>query len=256
METTSESGVNVTAQGEAHSAESRRQAFAGIVLAGGLSRRMGQDKALLPLRGQAGRTLLAQAVEKLAALCPEVWVSCGGGRRYDGCICVPDAPFAAAVGQAGPLPDHVRAGGESGLGPLAGLTTCLARARAQGWAGMLTLPCDMPLLPADLLRDLLTAAAGQETALAVFYRTRGGWEEPLAGVYRCGALPYLARALRAGQRRVRDILPGHARLLVPLPEAAHSLFANCNTPEQARALGVDVPAAENDTAAGLPVSPR
>lgn len=221
----------------------------GVVLAGGLSRRMGRDKALLPLRGQAGRTLLAQAVEKLSALCPEVWVSCGSGRSYAGFSCVPDAAFTAAAGCGGPLPEHLLSMKESGLGPLAGLTTCLARARAQGWAGMLTLPCDMPQLPDALLRGLVSAAAARERALAVFYRTPGGWEEPLAGVYRCGALPFLERALLAGQRRVRDILPDDARLLVPLPEAAHSLFANCNTPEQARALGVDVPAEGNGPAA-------
>lgn len=221
----------------------------GVVLAGGLSRRMGRDKALLTLSGQAGQTLLAQAVGRLSALCPEVWVSCGSGRGYAGYVCVPDAPFAAAAGQAGPLPEHARSVAGSGLGPLAGLATCLARARARGWAGMLTLPCDMPRLPESLLRDLLMAAVGRETALAVFYRTPGGWEEPLAGVYRCGALPFLTRALRTGQRRVRDILPDEAKLLVPLPEAAHSLFANCNTPEQARALGVDIPAADDGTAA-------
>lgn len=210
---------------------------------------MGQDKALLPLRGQDGLTLLGQAVGRLAGLCPEVWVSCGCGRSYDGYICVPDAPFSTAAERGGPLPEHVRGGAGCGVGPLAGLVTCLARARAQGWAGMLTLPCDMPHLPEHLLRGLLTAAAGQETALAVFYRTQGGWEEPLAGVYRCGALPFLTHALQSGQRRVRSILPESARRLLPLPEAAHSLFANCNTPEQARALGVDIPAAEDGTAA-------
>ena len=151
--------------------------------------------------------------------------------------------------RGGPLPEHLRDGADGGPGPLAGLATCLARARAQGWAGMLTLPCDMPHLPEHLLRALLEAAAEQETALAVFYRTQGGWEEPLAGVYRCGALPFLTHALQSGQRRVRSILPESARLLLPLPEAAHSLFANCNTPEQARALGVDIPTAGDGTAA-------
>lgn len=215
---------------------------------------MGQDKALLPLRGQGGLTLLGQAAERLAGLCPEVWVSCGCGRSYDGYICVADAPFRTAAGCGGPSPEHARDVADCGVGPLAGLVTCLARARAQGWAGMLTLPCDMPHLPEHLLRGLMEAAAVRESALAVFYRTPGGWEEPLAGVYRCGALPFLTRALRAGQRRVRSILPESARLLLPLPEAAHSLFVNCNTPEQARALGVDVSAAGSGMAAGSSIS--
>lgn len=243
MRKTSECGDEACPDGDG------QRAFVGVVLAGGLSRRMGRDKALLPLRGRDGLTLLGQAVGRLSALCPEVWVSCGRGGAYAGYVCVPDAPFATAAVRGGPLPEHLRDGTDGGIGPLAGLATCLARARARGWAGMLTLPCDMPHLPGSLLRGLLTAAAGQETALAVFYRTQGGWEEPLAGVYRCGALPFLTRALRAGQRRVRSILPENARLLLPLPEAVHGLFANCNTPEQARALGVDIPADGDGTAA-------
>lgn len=249
MGNSSECSAGATARGGAHPDGGRRRAFVGVVLAGGLSRRMGRDKALLPLRGREGLTLLGQAVGRLSALCPEVWVSCGGGRSYDGYVCVPDASFGSVAVRGGPLPDHLRDGADGGPGPLAGLATCLERARAQGWAGMLTLPCDMPHLPEHLLRALLEAAAGQDSALAVFYRTHGGWEEPLAGVYRCGALPYLTRALQSGQRRVRSILPESARLLLPLPEAAHSLFANCNTPEQARALGVDIPAAGDGTAA-------
>lgn len=246
----SECSAGATAWREAHPDGDRRQTFVGVVLAGGLSRRMGRDKALLPLRGREGLTLLGQAVGRLSALCPEVWVSCGCGRSYDGYVCVPDASFDSAAVRGGPLPEHLRDVADGGgPGPLAGLAACLARARAQGWAGMLTLPCDMPHLPEHLLRALLEAAAGQETALAVFYRTQGGWEEPLAGVYRCGALPFLTRALQSGQRRVRSILPESARLLLPLPEAAHSLFANCNTPEQARALGVDIPTAGDGTAA-------
>lgn len=245
----SECSAGAKAWREAHPDGERRQTFVGVVLAGGLSRRMERDKALLPLRGREGLTLLGQAVGRLSALCPEVWVSCGCGRRYDGYVCVPDASFDSAAVRGGPLPEHLRDGADGGPGPLAGLATCLARARAQGWAGMLTLPCDMPHLPEHLLRALLEAAAEQETALAVFYRTQGGWEEPLAGVYRCGALPFLTHALQSGQRRVRSILPESARLLLPLPEAAHSLFANCNTPEQARALGVDIPTAGDGTAA-------
>lgn len=255
MQTTSKCGGLAVGREKVRADGDGRRAFVGVVLAGGLSRRMGRDKALLPLRGRGGLTLLAQAVERLSALCPEVWVSCAAGQAYDGYVCVPDAPFVTAAGRGGPLPGHVRDGAEAGLGPLAGLTTCLARARAQGWAGMLTLPCDMPHLPERLLRDLLTEAVRRETALAVFYRTQGGWEEPLAGVYRCGALPFLARALRAGQRRVRALLPESARWLLPLPEAAHSLFVNCNTPEQARALGVEIPAAGDGTAAQSPRGP-
>lgn len=201
----------------------------GVVLAGGQSRRMGRDKALLEVADGSPLTLLQQAASRLRRFCPEVWVSCAAGRVYDGFDCVEDAPVEPA------------AEGRHAAGPLRGLAACLARAEREGRQGVLVLPCDMPLLPEHLLRDLLAGAAQRTAALAVHYRTAGGWEEPLAGVYRCGALPLFQAALRAGNCRVREALPPEQKFLLPLSEADHALFANCNTPEQARALGIAVP---------------
>lgn len=208
-------------------------ALAGVVLAGGQSRRMGQDKALLCCGAQGRVSLLRRAADSLRAICSEVWISCAAGRRHAGFDCVEDEP----------LPPVVRAEGRHDAGPLLGIITCLARAAREGRQGVLVLPCDMPLLPERLLRDLINGAAQHPTALAVYYRTPGGWEEPLVGVYRCGALPALREALLAGQCRVRAALPPEGKHLLPLSEAEHGLFANCNTPEQARALGVRAPSA-------------
>lgn len=205
--------------------------LAGVVLAGGQSRRMGRDKALLCCDAQGRVSLLRRAADVLRAICPEVWISCAAGRRRAGFDCVEDEP----------LPSALRAAGQRGVGPLPGLIACLARAAREGRQGVLVLPCDMPLLPERLLRVLCGEAARQATALAVYYRTSGGWEEPLVGVYRCGALPLLREALRAGQYRVRAALPPECKCLLPLSAADHVLFANCNTPEEARALGVVVP---------------
>lgn len=201
----------------------------GLVLAGGRSRRMGRDKALLPLAGDTPVTLLEHAVRRLYRLCPEVWVSCAAGCVYAGFDCVEDAPLPEGV------PDDDR----HGVGPLRGLVAGLARAEREGRQGLLVLPCDMPLLPEQLLRDLLEAAMSRPDALAVYCRTATGWEEPLVGVYRRGALPLLRAALLAGKYRVRAALPPDRKYLLHLSESRHALFANCNTPEQARALGVE-----------------
>ncbi|HWR95299.1 MAG TPA: molybdenum cofactor guanylyltransferase [Arenimonas sp.] len=106
--------------------EQSESAVLGVVLAGGLSRRMGRDKALLDLHG---RPLLRRQVEVLAALCGQVVVS-GDYAGYD---CVPD--FGAR------------------RGPLGGIHSVCARFPA---AGLLVLPVDMPQITSATLAALLT----------------------------------------------------------------------------------------------------
>ena len=107
---------------------------AGVVLAGGRSRRMGTDKAGLEWR--PGQSLLARAIELAeAAGCDRVIVS---GER-PGHDCVPDR--------------------RPGCGPLAGLEAVLAARGAQlNDRLLLVLPLDMPLLQPATLKTLLDAA--------------------------------------------------------------------------------------------------
>ena len=98
----------------------------GVVLAGGRSRRMGTDKALLPFGKD---TLLGHQVRLLTRLCARVVVS----GTYTGFDCIADA-----------RPDG---------GPLAGLS-----AAAAAWPGaLLVLPVDMPLMTAEALAELVQA---------------------------------------------------------------------------------------------------
>lgn len=99
----------------------------GVVLAGGRSRRMGRDKALLAFDGG---TLLRRQVRLLEPLCARVVVS----GAYAGFDCIADA-----------RPD---------AGPLAGLL-----AAGAVWRGaVLVLPVDMPLMSAEALAELAQAA--------------------------------------------------------------------------------------------------
>lgn len=110
--------------------------LAGVVLAGGASSRFGRDKAEEVWRG---RTLLDWSVAALDPLCDTVFVA---GRDHPGFASVADRPRA-------------------GLGPLGGLAGALTAARNKGYDRLLSLPCDTPHLP----RDLLAYLAGSQSAV-------------------------------------------------------------------------------------------
>ena len=103
----------------------------GAVLAGGRSRRFGSDKALAIMPD--GRMLIDHAIAGLAPHVVRV-VTCGR-----------DGGLADR-----PAPD---------LGPLGGLNAALHHARVEGFAGVLTNGCDMPLYPTDLPIALIGASA-------------------------------------------------------------------------------------------------
>jgi molybdenum cofactor guanylyltransferase len=185
----------------------RARAPLGVVLAGGGARRMGGVvKATIPLRG---RPLAAWSVAALAPLCRSVALATGGKGELPGLElpCLPD-----------------RAGG---VGPVAGLHAGLL---AAGEAGMLVLPCDLPLVRAEHLEPLLHARAGHDV---VIYAHERGWE-PLVGWYGPGALPALEALLQAGGGRIRAAYEGLRVARVPWPFDL-ALLSNVNAPED---LGV------------------
>lgn len=106
----------------------------GAILAGGQSRRFGSDKALARLDG---RQLIDHAA---ALLVPHVdaVVICGRTAHPGAAVCIADFP----------QPD---------LGPLGGLCAALLYARQQEHDAVLTIGCDTPVLPPDLLPRLATA---------------------------------------------------------------------------------------------------
>jgi molybdopterin-guanine dinucleotide biosynthesis protein A len=106
----------------------------GAVLAGGQSRRFGTDKALAEL---GDRPLIAHAV---AALEPYVAAVVICGREYADHVALADRPAP-------------------GLGPLAGLAAALRHAAEHGFDAVLSIGCDMPVLPAALVEALFIVGA-------------------------------------------------------------------------------------------------
>lgn len=140
-------------------------ARAGVVLAGGYSRRFGPtDKALVRV---GGRPMLRHVVDRLADPVDEVVVNCRPDQRDR---------FAAALGGIGArfaVDPPERIGG----GPVAGLTTALDAVRAPVAA---VAPCDTPRVPPSLLAALFDRADGKAGAVP----RDGDRRHPLPAVYR------------------------------------------------------------------------
>ncbi|MBV9788845.1 MAG: molybdenum cofactor guanylyltransferase [Chloroflexi bacterium] len=190
----------------------------GIVVAGGRSRRMGQDKRQLKLWGDSGPTLLQHTVDLVASLCAEV-------------IVVLNDPEAWTQLSARIVPDVYPDGGALG-----GIYSGLAAATHEH---ALVIAADMPLLNLELLRwmvaqprdyDVLVPQLGSGRA-----RNRLGVES-LHAIYSRNCLEPIARQLDAGNPQVIGFYPEvRVRLMEPPLIAqfdpAGDAFRNVNTPE-------------------------
>lgn len=178
---------------------------AGYVLAGGASRRMGQDKALLEDGGVPLLTRVAEVVSAAAGYCAVV----APAGRYEGL----GVPVLADLWP--------------GEGPLGGILTALERQRAE-WN--LVVAVDMPFLEASFLRGLLREGKQAGRSLAPVHADGG--LEPLCGVYHLGDLDRLRCFFSAGGRSVKGALREIGVATVP---ALEKMLVNVNTPEQWKA---------------------
>ena len=201
--------------------DNARGRVAGVVLTGGLSSRMGQDKALLHVHGAGGPDLLARTHGLLAALLPQCWVSCRAGLPRAGYQCLFDEQ-----------PDR---------GPAAGVLAALKAAQCQGFAAVLVASCDMPFMDAPTLSKLLAArnAAPAETLATLFVDAASGRPEALVAVYETASLPWFEKSLTLQGGRLNNIVPLEKQLRLPYgPDAAEPFF-NLNRPEDVkRALDI------------------
>lgn len=191
----------------------------GVVLAGGRSSRMGQDKALLEL--PCGTTLLERQLRRLSSLVPEVVLS------------VRDRNYAflqkrlTACGRVRLLPDET-----DEVGPLGGIASALGKAEREHFAGVLVLPCDMPLITEGLLARLTGFWHEAPETLVTALEESSGRVHPLSAVWSVEALPFVRKALVSGDYSLRRAVDAkYWRTLVLAPEE-DVLLANANTPQE------------------------
>lgn len=186
-----------------------------IVLAGGRSERMGQDKALLRANG---RTLLETVVNTLRPLVREIVIVADRADKYA-------LPDCRTIGDLYP-----------NTGPLGGILTGL---NALGAGHHLAVACDMPALQPAVLR-LLLDSAGPEWDVVV--PEVEGRMEPLCAVYSDTAIPALQAYLENGGRALHRALQAEVRTLRIPEEALRHVdpslltFTNLNTPDDLERL--------------------
>ncbi len=158
---------------------------AGIVLAGGQSRRMGRDKALLPQPGTEHETFVEHLTGALKPLCSEV------------VLVVRDASQATRYSELANV--RIVTDRIPGVGPLMGLYSGLSAVQAPR---ALVTAVDMPFVQRDILAFLLAQAADEVALVPLVERV----PQVLLAVYPRSVLPLLEQLLHSGRRDLRALL--------------------------------------------------
>ncbi|HEV7493093.1 molybdenum cofactor guanylyltransferase [Baekduia sp.] len=195
----------------------------GVVLAGGLGRRLGGDKAIVELEGRA---LLLYPLEALHELCDDVAVVA----KRDTVL-----PPLAGAAELWIEPDEPRH-------PLVGVAHALRLAAGRS---ILVVAVDLPLMDAATLR--LIAQAERDDAAVVVPRVHGRLQ-PLCALYTPRALPGLEAFDPGG--RATDIVEGLGICEVQPPDP--SAFYNVNRPEDLLQVSVLLKGAGTSSSAPPP----
>lgn len=178
----------------------------GLVLAGGLGRRMGgSDKGLLTLDGEQ---LAARVLDRLRPQVGSIVINANRNLHIWQGFGVPVVSDVIG-GFSGPL-----------AGMHAGLGVC-----TESW--LLTVPCDSPFLPADLAQQLGAKVLSANADLAVA-RSAGGLQ-PVFVLMRSSLHASLESYLVSGGRKIVDWLSTVRHVVVDFPDP--DAFANINTPD-------------------------
>lgn len=192
------------------------QAPLGVILAGGLARRMGGgDKGLLMLDGQ---TLMARVIERLEPQVAGLAINANGDATRFGQF---DLPVVA---------DSI----DGFAGPLAGVLAGLDWAATQGADHIVTAAADTPFFPADLVPRLLLAAQTENTPIALAatpHPERGMLRQPTFGLWPVALRDDLRAALNDGVRKIVQWTDGHGAALASFEVQGFDPFFNVNAPK-------------------------
>ena len=184
-----------------------------MILAGGRARRMGgTDKGLIQI---AGKAMVEWVVEALRPQCRDLLVNANRHAQdyamLSGCTVIADQ-----------IPDYA--------GPLAGMASGLHACHTQY---LVTVPCDSPLIQADLVARLHQALVDEDADLSVAHD--GQRMQPVFAMIKCELEPSLLDFLADGGRKIDHWYKQHLTALANFRDC-DAMFANINTPEDRDAL--------------------
>lgn len=178
----------------------------GLVLAGGKSLRMGQDKALLNYQGKAHARQLWETLEQLGI---KSFISCR-----------PDQLERQEMADCPMITDRFL-----DFGPLGGILSAMAQYPDTAW---IVIACDLPFINADRVLDLIRERDPLKQATAYFNFERKQFE-PLFAIYEPRIYSRMLHFLGEGLTCPQKVLFNSA--IKKLPLAEQSFLANANTPE-------------------------
>lgn len=179
----------------------------GLILAGGMSRRMQTDKAALEIHG---KQQLERAFELASGVCAKTFVSVRADQLADPLR----SRFPTIADQ------------QPGLGPVGGIAAAQAAYPKAAW---LVLACDLPFLTTATLKFLLEHRDPAKPATA-FISTRDGLPEPLCAVWEPSSREAVAAWIASGKTCPRKFLINSAAHLLKQPDP--QALENVNTPDE------------------------
>jgi molybdopterin-guanine dinucleotide biosynthesis protein A len=173
-----------------------------IVLAGGKSSRMGQDKSLIEIDGEP---LISLVVGQLKPYFSRILIGAADDGKFD----FLELPV---------IPDKA-----PNCGPMMGLASTLEASQDEL---NFVIACDIPDVNVELMQRLMSLADGYD---CVIPSLGNGMHEPLFGVYRKSVLPEASEMLAAGRRRISSLFDRVRVRFVELDESGSCV--NLNTQE-------------------------
>lgn len=205
-----------------------RMPLSAAALAGGKSRRMGADKALLPLVG-GGAPMLALVLKRLRDVADDVSIVANDGERY--------TRFGARV-----VPDV-----HADMGPLGGIQAAISHAAHEH---CLVVACDMPFLSPRLLHWMACEPRDYDVLIPVIpgesrQGRQGGVLQTLHAIYSKRCLPAIASRIGDGNRQVIGFFDDIVVRTIDVDQLKRwdpemRSFFNANTPEALAAAGAMV----------------
>ncbi len=177
--------------------------FSGIIVSGGRSSRMGEDKALLEVDG---KPMIQYVSEVLRATCDEIIIASSNEKHAKfGDFMVEDTP--------------------KGMGPIAGIQAGLQAAK---YEQSIVLSCDTPFVTKEILEVLKEQCQGERITLA----SCEGKLQPLIAIYSKAVSMTIAQSLNNNERSLMQLQETCNAKVIHFDASKAKAFENINTPSE------------------------